>query len=277
MKRQTLTLISIALTTLLSSPIWAAKVKAIKGDKVQIELDGTKVKVGDVFNVMGKADNIIGAVKITAIKDNLAVAMLKGKATIGAELNLRTTKVKKVIVQKSNAEVPAAKSASRFGAMLGFNSTSSDVTITSGSTDSNLSLSGTGFSAKGFYDYNLMENFWFRGLAGLEQFNIGGESNAECGSECIAEINYLTVDLWGRLTLGRPWIGGGFSLLIPLSKDTTAFAESSIGTTSIISIGGGMDIPLGSRIIPLQIEYNLYPETERVTASAIAIRAGMSF
>jgi hypothetical protein len=277
MKRFNQILISLLFTTLLSAPVWAAKVKAVKGNKAQIDLEGDSIKVGDTFSVIGADDKVIGAVKITAVKGNLALAMLKGKASPGSELKARAAKSKKADAKKSNRETPTATRNSRFGAMVGFNSTSSDVTITSNSTDETLGLSGSGFSAKGFYDYNLMGSFWFRGLFGLEQFNIGGETNSECGGECIAEINYLTADLWGRLSFGMGWFGGGFSLLIPMSKDTTAFDDNSIATTSAISFGGGLDFDMGSRIIPIQLEYNIYPETERVTASAIAIRAGMSF
>ena len=264
------------------TPLHAASIKSVKGNKVLIDLETSKLKVGDVLSVVGSQGKVTGAVKISAIKGKNAEANLKGKAAKGNKLRPRTQRAQATGSRTSKAKTAATPARptnpSRIGGMIGYNSISSDVVIKeTGQPDVNLTLEGSGISLKGFYDYNLFSMLWFRGLAGLEQFNIGGQEAAQCGGECLAEINYLTADLWGRFVFGSVWLGGGFSLLLPISKESTAFNEDSISTTSLISAGGGLDLSMGNSILPIQVEYNIYPSTERVKATSITVRVGYGF
>lgn len=272
-------LVSLALATALLVTISAeaATVKAVKGRKVLVDMGSDKLKAGDVLRI-NNASGKKGMVKISKIKGTLAEAQLKGVAEVGSTLTAASKRKRsKSGSSVSQAAPPAKKSQSRWGAMAGASMISSEITIDPVNGDPvNVKLDGIGFSAKGLFDYQLFGSFWFRGLLGLEQFNVKGSDPAvtdECSGECKANINYLAGDLWGRFVMGTFWAGAGMSLLFPMTKDVTAFRESSVSTTSIFSVGGGLD--MDSFLV--QMEYNLYPSTEQVTASAINIRAGLSF
>lgn len=255
----------------------AAQVKAIKGKKILIDLQGDAFKKGDVLNIIGPSGKVVGIAKITHLKGNAAQALIKGKAKKGFALKLRSSKSKGAATA-SRSSRPSAPSAAIYGGFVGFNSSSADVKLPSNGPE--VSLSGTGFSLKGFMDYPLFSWLSFRGLVGLEQFNVGGESDTvRCGGECTAEINYLGVDLWGRYVMGsgslRPWAGLGFNLMFPVSKKATALDENSITNTSVLNLGGGFDWMMSDKsYVPFQIEYNLYPSSEGVTATAISARVG---
>ncbi|MEK6556331.1 MAG: hypothetical protein AABZ31_13875, partial [Bdellovibrionota bacterium] len=171
--------------------------------------------------------------------------------------------------------------ASYIGGLVGLSMSKADVDLfdSGGSAAGSESLDGNGFSAKGLYDYPLFSSIWFRGLLGLEQFNVAGGTNTACSGKCETEIMYLTFDFWGRYVLSqgttRPWIGAGGALLFPVTKSSSALKEGSITNTNIFAIGGGLDFFMSPKAyIPVQIEYNMYPKSDTVTASAIVIRAG---
>lgn len=270
---------------------FAATVKSVKGKRVVIDIGKDKLKRGQILEILGKDGKVRGVVKIQRIKGRSALAVLgKGRADSGDDVRPRqATKRSKVGSKSSRKSKPARTSTTEkqqahlgFIAGMSMNSATVDLRNPSGVSVGTVDLSGTGFSAKGIYDYPLLPFLTFRALGGIEQFNVGGANNSECGGECNAEITYLTLDFWGRfpLTSGatKVWIGGGFDLLFPLSKSATALDEASITNTSILGIGGGLDWPLSPKTyIPVQIEYGLYPSSDQVKAGAIMIRAGYAW
>jgi len=262
----------------------AAQVKAVKGKKALVDLENDNFKKGDILKVENKTGKTVGLIKVTRVKGKLAEGLISGKAEKGFKLSLRppkkgATKGTAKTARQSSAPSPSTRSKTVWGGMIGYSSASAEVRLQNAQT---VELSGTGFSAKAFMDYPLFPWLTFRGLAGLEQFNIGGvNSAAGCptGPECIAEISYLSADFWGKVHLGqggiRPWIGAGLDIMFPLSKKSTALKESSISNTSVMSIGGGADwMTSDSSYFPIQIEYNIYPSNDQVKANALAVRIG---
>jgi hypothetical protein len=263
---------------LIATPAWAAQVKAVAGKKVQVDLQGATFKTGDILKVENSSGKTVGLIKVTKLSDTTADGVFKGKIEKGQTVKLRPPKAK--TAQRSSSGPSSAKpGTSIYGAMLGYNMASADVKLEiSGET---VALSGTGFSFKAFMDYPLLPWLGFRGLAGVEQFNVGGKNNAaDCNGECTAEINYLALDLWGRATVTESnamklWAGVGFDLMFPMTKDATALDEDSITNTSLFGFGGGLDWKLeAGSFLALQLEYNLYPSSEDVKASSIALRGG---
>lgn len=266
----------------LSNTSYAAQVKAVKGKKILIDMQSETLKNGDVLKIEDASGKSVGLAKVTKVRGGLAEAVIKGKAEKGFKLTLRPPKGG----SKSAAARPAAPKSSpgnsltAWGVMLGYNSATADIKLpTSGTT---VGLSGSSFSAKVLMDYPLFSWLIFRGLAGLEQFAVGGVSNSECGGECTAEISYLSADFWGKINFSqggfRPWVGAGFDVMFPLAKDSTALDKESITNTSVIALGGGFDWMLSdASYLPFQIEYNLYPSSTEVTASAIALRLGYAW
>ncbi len=272
---------------------FAAQVKAANAKKVLIELENDSFKVGDILNIKNDSGKVVGITKITRIKGQLAEGLLKGKATKGFQLSLRPPKSKTAQPKSSGNSQAAAQEDDEgksgggdsssdslkmmIGGLFGYNSSKMDATLPSTNTD--VALSGSGFSLKALLDVPFFSWASFRGLAGFEQLNVDGAN--ECSGTCKVEITYITADFWARYMINmndgpiKPWVGAGFSVMFPMSKDATAIAESSITNTNTFSLGGGVDWGLQSgSYIPLQLEYNLYPSTDSVKTTAITFRGG---
>jgi outer membrane protein W len=145
------------------------------------------------------------------------------------------------------------------------------------------SLSGSGFSAKGLFDYDLGNNISIRGLGGIETFNVSGGSSCGPGNDsaCTSKIIYLTGDGMARYLFShkelRPWGGLGLSLLFPLSASGTALDPASVGSTWMLIAGGGVDWFINPKMyVPISIEYGMFPPTDQVKAHWIAVRAGFA-
>lgn len=275
----------------LTTVVEAAVVKAVRGKRVLVEIQDKKIEKDQVYNVVNAQGRTVGVVKIMAVRGKQAMAVLGGgRAQSGMNLALRTpskpsterpapTLADGKKDQKETRDSDSFLAGSTVGGMVGFNMASSDIKLAAPS-NRKVSLDGNGFSAKAFIDYPLFSFLGIRGFAGLEQFNTSGETDPLCNDECKAEINYLSLDVWGRLPFlsgesFKPWVGGGVSVLIPLSKTVTAFEEKSVTNTSLLSLGGGLDYYLNpTSYIPLQVEYNMYPSSSDVSASSINLRVG---
>lgn len=264
---------------------FAADITKVKGNKALINLDGIEAAEGDVFFAIDSNGKKKGIIKIDKIKGEKAIGSIsKGKAQVGWTLTKRGSKAasqdETVSPSSSKKGFTASTHDSFIGGMVGYGMDSAEVTLDSGSV---ASLSGGGISAKGFFDYRLFPNIWFRGFAGIENFN-GTGSNVCGGATCDVKIMYITFDFWGRYVFSekefRPWLGGGFTLLFPMSKSSTAIEENSITTTSTYGVGGGADWFISKDgFIPMSVEYQLFPSSNSSKAHIIALRFGygMSF
>lgn len=277
----------------LSPGLFAAEVVKVKGKGVLIELRGDPAVTGDNFYVVSPDGKRRGMVKIKKVKGEKAIGTLtKGKAAPGYTLEFKQQKsVGKATDSKMAApsmdDGSTRGSRAYWGALFGFAMDSMAVNVTSAPpANTNLGtvdMSGTGFSGKGLFDYELFSQIWFRGAAGVEMFNASGE--AKCGpannEACTAKLMYLSFDFIGRYVFGtgsfRPWVGGGLGLLFPASKDATALDTASISTTNVMIITGGFDwFTSPSFYVPVSVEYGLLPKSDEVEASWIAIRAGFA-
>ncbi len=281
-----------------ATPSYAIKVVKAKGKKVLVDGEGETLEVGQVYLVKNADGKSVGIIKLTKVARGKAVAIL-GKGVAEPDQNLVMKKPKAGEAEtpadsesetkepkeaKARTKKPAADQA-YWGAMLGYSMAKADIKLfdNTGAAAGTVNLDGTGFSAKALYDYPLFSAISFRGLAGMEQFNVGGATNTTCNGECIAKIMYLTIDFWGRYIFNRdgtirPWVGLGGWLIFPMTKDSNAIKEASIDNSNIFAFGGGFDYHLSeTTYIPVQLEYQIYPKSENVQASAIALRAGYAF
>lgn len=280
-------LVTVICMVLSSSPAWAAKVSKVKGKKLLIELEGETVEKGQAFFILGSGGKKKGILKIVSIKGDKAIASLgKGKATEGDTLLARGSSgssgsSKGKSSSSAREKASSSKSTMAWGLLLGMgmNSMSVDLDITPAQT---ASLAGSGISYKALFDYALFESIWFRGTLGMESFTAEGDIvSTACGNAiCKVNIQYLTLDFWARylfsLKAFRSWLGAGFTLWFPMSKETTALEESSITNTSVMAIGGGFDWYMNDKFfVPFQAEYGMLPASEQVSATTIAIRLGI--
>lgn len=281
-------LLALALVVLSTPSAWAAKVSKVKGKKVLIDLEGEPAKKGQVYYVVDEQGRKKGVLKIMSVKGEKAIAKMgKGKAKKGMGLLAKEgggeggDKEKGDKPEGKESSGSASSSEMAAGLMLGMSMDSMEVDLDV-TPAQKASLAGSGMSYKALFDYALFEKIWFRGFLGIENFAAEGDkASSACENKvCAVTIQYLTLDFWGRylFSLGtfRPWLGAGFSLWFPMSQDTTALEEDSITNTSVMAVGGGFDWFINpSFYIPFQVEYGMLPASEQVSATVIAIRAGL--
>lgn len=267
----------------------AAEILKVKGANVLIDLKGDTPNPGDTFFAVKADGKRTAIIQISKVKGEKATGKItKGKASEGQSLEAKGAgKVAKSGSHRSHDVVSAAPSGrSYWGAIAGYGMDSMTVNINDSVTNAfkqKGDLSGTGYSIKGLFDYELFSQVWFRGTSGLEMFNVTG--SALCGSgnaqTCNAKINYLTFDFLGRYVFStgniRPWAGAGLGLLFPMSKSATALQASSIATTNVMVIAGGADWFINPNMyIPVSIEYGILPKSDEVEAKWIALRVGVA-
>lgn len=259
----------------------AASVQMVKKGRVLLKLQSEITAKGDVFYVYDKKRRKVGKVKVYKVKGNKAYARLTGgKARKGYLAKIKKYKSSKKISKEYSTSGNVEVGGTTFwGVLVGMSSSTATVNIEKSNKE--VSLTGSGVTLKGMFDYGIFQQVWIRGTAGLQGFNIAGASDPNCtpGGDCFANINYLSFDAIGRylfnLSSFRPWIGGGFSVLFPLSSDYTVFETDTVTNTNLFTFAFGADWFMSSTsFVPISIEYNMYPSGEKVSASSIDFRVG---
>ena len=271
---------------------FAAQISKVKGTGALIDLQGEAAAPGDTFFAVDSTGKRKAIISISKVKGDKAIGKItKGNAAAGMTLEPRPAgggTAKKVAKKKSESSTESAAGGSRsyWGVIAGFSMDKMSVLVKpniGGFTEQTTSLSGSSFSGNAFFDYELFPQVWFRGLGGIEGFNVGG-SNI-CGvansEACTANIYYLSIDFIGRYVFVnsgtfRPWIGGGIAMMFPASKKASALEPSSISNTNVIQVAGGADVFVNQEMfIPFSVEYGMLPKSNEVDASWIQIRLGL--
>ena len=290
MMRQLLVPVAL-ISALFVSGAFAAQITKVKGNKILIKTDGDSVQGGESFYAMsnGKKKAII---RISKIKGDKALGVLvKGKAAAGMTLIPRGAAGTKVAGGRGRSgESTSAEGGDHqrayWGGVLGYGMDTMNVAVNSSLTNQPIgtaAMSGSGISGKALFDYELFSQIWFRGTSGVEQLNVTGNNICGTGNiqACNAKLMYFTLDLLGRYVFAignfRPWLGGGVGLLFPASKSSTALKATSIGTTNVMVIAGGVDYFINPRMyVPISLEYGLLPKSDEVDAHLITFRAGLA-
>lgn len=267
---------------------FTAEVSKVKGKSVLIKLEGEPAQSGDEYFLLNSSGKKRALIRIAKVKGDRAIGKVtKGKAQAGMILQHRQEKSASAgRANQRSSSTSSSDSKMYWGGVIGISQNSMDVVVkdTNNNTVGTSSMSGMSFSAKGLFDFAILdEMLWFRGLAGLQGFSASGSSICGVGNSqtCNAELYYLTADFLGRWVFMpdsfRPWIGGGLGLMFPASKDSSALDSSSIGTTSAYIAALGVDWFMSPQfMIPIQLEYNMLPKSDEVEASFIALRAGFA-
>jgi hypothetical protein len=273
----------------------AAKVSAVKNNKIMIELEGESASAGAEFFVLNGQNKKVALVKVTQAKGGRAIAeIIKGSAKPGYLLqakggggSMSTSSSSKsdsssddYYDRKLNQKMHNGNS---WGIVGGYLMNSMVVSTTS----MQINMSGSGFGALGYYDYALSPSLVFRGMAGLETFNVAGSNSAaspsNCTTNCDVQIQYLSFYGYGRWNFMqgqyKSWIGGGAGYLMPTQKPGgSVFANNTMGANQIFVVAGGMDYRLSAKnYLPISLEYGLYPSTATVKAQIIYLRVGYAW
>lgn len=269
----------------------AAEIVKMKGSGALINLQGQSASPGDTFFALdGSQKKAI--IRISKVKGDKAIGrVVKGSAKPGMTLTPRAAGMAKAGHKSHGTSTAGSDSGNRafWGFMGGASIDSMSATVNSatvqGTTVGSVNMSGMGFSGMALFDYELFNQVWFRGLAGLEQFNASGGNI--CGSlnnsACNASIMYFSVDFIGRYIFAtgafRPWLGLGVELLLaPLTKSSTVLDPASISTSNVVAPQAGFDWYINPQMyIPVSVEYGFLPKSSNVTPTWIAFRAGLAF
>lgn len=150
-------------------------------------------------------------------------------------------------------------------------------------TNQTAAMTGSAVGALGFYDYSVNRNLTARVMGGMETFQATqNKDTAVCGkgttTTCDVKISYFSMYGMGKYNLTKDknkfWIGGGLGYLLATGKSSTVLDTSMISSNQVLTIGAGMDIGLGKNMIPVALDYSLFPSSSTVSASIISLKFG---
>jgi hypothetical protein len=269
----------------------AGKVVKVKGKKVFIMLDPEEVdstQNGDKLLLTTPNGKKRALVMVRNKRGNKVIAQLgKGKAAKGL-ISMPHSGGKKKSSPSIDDYEPASdiardelssgqkkKSDLRFGIMAGFGTATQNVTDVA-------DMSGSTMAFKGLIDYTLFGGLGIRGRIGMDMFSVTGSAGS---IEYQTDINYLTVDMLLRYNIVDSssfglFVNGGVGIYSPMSSDlgqNPAILEDSISTTSLLIVGLGASIPIGSMELFIGADYLYFPPSDDVSTSAISGKLGLLF
>ena len=268
---------AMTLSLLVCGTSKAAEVLRLQGtNQVVLQLSGNELQEGQqayLIDVSGKKTALI---QVQKIKSGKALAdVVKGKAAVG----LLTSEPLSGWPAGSSATASSGKK--KFGAFGSFHIQSMKVPVT---TTTSVSMSGNNFGIQGYYDWGFMPKVNVRILAGYEPFVVSGDiTTASCtgSKKCSVDLQYFGLGGIAQYNLmegkTRLWLGGGYELLMAISKSTniTSLTLNSINQGILASVGA--DFKVGKWTIPTQFDYIYYPGATDVTYSSMVLRAGFGF
>lgn len=265
----------------------ASTVDKIRGSQAIVSFDeGETPAPGDKFFAIenGKKRAILEVVQFKNGKAK--VKILKGNAKEGMSLAAAGKGKAKATAEgeEPGEESPKSKRSARhagaatlfkdmtLGAVVGYAMDSQTVTPTGSAAQS---MSGTGYSLKGFADIPVTGHLALLTRAGVEQFNVQS-SNAK------TEIMYAALDLLLKYAFSEgtfvPFAMGGLGLHFPISKTTNILDANRVSSTTVFYGGGGFNWAMGgSSYFQVTGEYGMFPPSNDVSTSFIAARLGMGF
>lgn len=158
------------------------------------------------------------------------------------------------------------------GAVAGYSIDSQTVSQAGSATQS---MSGSGFSLKGFADIPVTGSLALLTRAGAEQFNVASGAAK-------TEIMYAMIDLMLKYAFTEgsfvPFAMGGLGLHFPISKTSNVLDVNRISSTTVFYGGAGFNYVMGgSTYFQMTAEYGMFPPSNDVSTSLIAVRGGLGF
>lgn len=255
----------------------AAFIEKVKGKKVLIALEGMSLSAGDTIESLDpNTQKKTAILKVTKVKNDKAIAtILKGKAEVDQEVHPRSIETPE---NKSRTTDRKETSTFALGAVAGMAMNATDLQL--GTPKETIAQTGTGFSLMGVGDYKFLSWLTLRGLVGIEQFNVKGDSTLVTTTlcdTCETEILYFTAIAWAKIQITETyWVGPGLGLQQPLNITSNAIKDFS--TCAVYGFGAGADFNFRDDLyIPVQIEYGLQPESTGgdVSSSYYGARIGL--
>lgn len=277
---------------LLTAPFaHGASVLQVKGTKAMIDIDGLDVvEPGTQLVAIDAQGKRRGLLRVTQVKGRRAVAdIVKGRAEKGFELEGRASSSSMGRMSREEASPSFSASGKAAGVMLGLIQTSMSASFKAGTgtltRDVTTTMGGSSFGLTGYYDHPINPRFQIRGVAGYEQLAASGSiDTADCSGTTTCDFNVSYLSLYGlgkfNLTTGpsKFWLSGGMGFLIAMSKASSVLNTNQISTNQIFSLGLGYDVSLGrGKMMPIALEYGLFPPSDTVKATMLTVRLGYAW
>ncbi len=258
-----------------------ASVIQAKGNKVLLDNSAGDVEVDGQYFLMSSDGKKVGLIKVTQGKGNRALAdLVKGRADVNMTTQAPSSS-KGSSSSASSSGTGASGGKKRGGVLLSYSMDQMDVSF---SPSGSVSMKGSSFGIKGFYEIGIGNSLGLEFGGGIEPFVVKGTSNLPtCGSPadtaCMTNINFLSVSALGKYFFSKKtnrfWVGANFAFLLALSKSSTALNEGKISTNQIFGPAVGYDYKLGkNNFIPISFEYDLFPPQSGVKATRMILRGG---
>ncbi len=244
-----------------------------KGDKAFATENGKRKALLEIVQFKnGKAK-----VKITKGKAKEGMEVVSGKAkaaTDGGEEDPDAPAEDEPVGKKKRTKTAGAATIFKdmtVGILGGYAMDSQTVTINSVAQ----SMAGSGFSVRGFADIPVAGSLALLTRVGAEQFNVLKDDSK-------SEILYAVVDLMLKYSFANtgfvPFAMGGLGLHFPISKTSNILDVNRVSSTTVFYAGGGFNFVMsGSMYMQLTAEYGMFPPSNDVTTSMIAVRGGLGF
>ena len=275
------------LTVGFSSNSQAQNILRVQDGKAFAEWPAEAPPTGEEFFALTVDGKRTAIGKVTVSKGRRAILeLVKGQWTAGQTLESKPTSEKSV-AQKTTAEK------TRFGGglLLGYHMDTLNMTAKGGGLEVPVSLKGSTFAVKGFFDFNLGPNFILRGLSGLDGFNVTGTTTSDNSPVCLdtttCSINFSYLSLEGQALLRmlpnggfRPFLLAGYSFFMAMSngKTTVTNFDAGVKTNSAFVVGAGGEIRVSPTFfIPLGVNYRMYQVSSGISANSLAISLGTQF
>lgn len=276
--------IFLVVFTLSFSTAFAASITTVKGNQVLIDSTGSTLTVGQQLMAKDSAGKNRAILKVTKLGKNRALAeIVKGKAEVGYNIAARRPASVEMSTTQGGS-LSRTLAGKKMGVVGSYLMNTMNAKFSLNGTNYTASMKGTGFGVLGYYDYPIKSNFEARGLGGVEQF-VASESKStalcDSGTSSTCNVNITYLSLYGLLkykflkNTSTYWAGGGMGYLLAASKSSTVLDISQVSTNQVFTLSAGVDVGMkNNRIMPISLDYSLFPSSGTVTASMISVRVG---
>ncbi|OYZ17804.1 MAG: hypothetical protein B7Y39_14625 [Bdellovibrio sp. 28-41-41] len=285
---------SVILTTLLGlASSQAYTLQKTSSTAVIFQTDGKPVSENQDFYIVDQSNKAKVLVRVEKFNSKQAKAkVIKGNITsVQVGMSLRPVRTPASVQgadgQMATAITTKSKSRNTWGLMASYMMSSMNAKFSYGGANQTAAMTGSSVGLLGFYDYTLNKNLQVRGMGGLETFDAkqAKETNVcdkGASAECNVKINYLSLYAMGKYNLTKTknkfWIGGGLGYLLAVGKSSSVLDTSLITSNQVLTLGLGLDIGSGTKnVIPVSLDYSLFPSSATVSASIISLKVGFGF
>tara|TARA_B110001454_G_scaffold219199_1_gene251713 strand:+ start:16546 stop:17424 length:879 start_codon:yes stop_codon:yes gene_type:complete len=285
---------SVILTTLFGlASAQAYTLQKTSSTAVIFQTDGKPVSENQDFYIVDQSNKAKVLVRVEKFNSKQAKAkVIKGNiSSVQTGMSLRPVRspasTQGADGQMSTEIKTKAKSRNAWGLMASYMMSSMNAKFSYGGVNQTAAMSGSSIGLLGYYDYTLNKNLQVRGMGGLETFDAKQSKETKvcdkgASADCNVKINYLSLYAMGKYNLTKSrnkfWIGGGLGYLLAMGKSSTVLDTSLITSNQVLTLGLGLDIGSGTKnVIPVSLDYSLFPSSATVSASIISLKVGFGF